>query len=241
MKKLKVELNKMKNDMKLIMESWKKSKILSEQAPPPTQDVTSTVFSDEDREALLQEYPGFDFRRPYPVGSYGAFVYTEAIASKLIKEKKEINKENILSTINLLATAGTQGSDESTTMNILKSVSGFLGMFVAATSTPIIANILAGAGAASFVAGTVNLFRDKPKGAEKFPALKVFNFDKDWAEILDDDIEEELLEAYIELFRKRVNERPEMKMTSIDTFINNTLKRKYNNRGLAKPAQQQTP
>ena len=231
----------MSNDMKLIMESWRNSKLLIEQTPPPTQDVAPNVFSDEDRQALEQEYPGFDFTRSYPAGSYGAFVYAEAIASKLIKEKKEINKENILSAIKLLASAGTVGADESTTMNILKTVSGTLGMFVAGTSSGIIASILAGAGAVSFVAGTVNMFRDKPKGAEKFPALKMFNFDKDWAEILDDDIEEELLEGYIELFRKRVIERPEMKMTSIDAYINNALKRNYNNRGLTRPAQQQTP
>ena len=231
----------MKNDMILIMESWRDSKLLSEQTPSPTQDVASTVFSDEDREALQQEYPGFDFRRSYPAGSYGAFVYTEAIASKLVKEKKELNKENILSIIKLLASAGTQGSDESTTMNILKTVSAGIGMFVAGTSSGVIASILAGAGAVSFVAGTMNLFRDKPKGAEKFPKLKLFNFDKDWAEILDDDLEEKYLDDYIELFRRRVKTRPDYPMPSIDNYINNRLKKDYNRRALSKPAQQQTP
>mgnify|MGYP003645186480 CR=1 FL=1 len=217
--------------------------MIREQEPPTQQMVSPNVSSDKDKKALEKEYPGFDFRKAYPKNSYGAFVYAEAVASQLAKQKKEVNAKNIASTAMFLFSGGTQGGDDSSTSDsVVKSVLGMTGMIAGfSVASPTIASILAGAGAISFVVGTVNTFRKNPKGAEKFPALKMFNFDKEWAEILDDDIEKELLEDYIELFRKRVNGRPEYPMTSIDAYINNRLKKKYNNRALSKPSQQQTP
>ena len=224
----------MKNDMKLIMESWRKSALL-EQAP---QQVTGSVTAgSKEAEALQSEYPGFDFQQPYPQGSYGAFVYAESVASYLVKNKKKVNRESVMNAIKMVTTLGADfdsGEEKSLAGNIFKGIAGFTGIIAGIGAGVALSKVLAGAGAMAFAYSTWQTFTKNPKGAEKYPALKVFKFDEEWAKILDDDIEKEYAKEYMKFFETQVKTNPTDQMMTIDTWINNELKQDYNNRALTK-------
>lgn len=219
------------------MESWRKE-VINEQPNPP--DVQSNISATDSREiqALQEEYPGFDFRRSYPQGSYGAFVYAESVASYLAKKKKEINKENVVNVIKMITTLGADfdvGEERALAGNIFKGIAGLTGIIAGIAASGTLATVLTGAGAMAFAYSTWQSFTKNPKGAEKYPALKVFKFDPNWAEILDDDIEKEYAKEYMEFFKNEVKNNPEDQMVTMDAWINNKLKQDYNNRSLAKP------
>lgn len=227
----------MKNDMGLIMESWRGSG-LNEQSSPSEIQSNVTINRPKEIEALTSEYPGFNFMKPYPRGSYGAFVYAESVASYLAKKKKEVNKQNVLNIIKMVTTLGSDfdaGEERALAGNIFKGIAGLTGIIAGIAASGGLATVLTGAGAMAFAYSTWQSFTKNPKGAEKYPALKVFKFDPQWAEILDDDIEKEYAKEYMEFFKNEVKNNPEDQMVTMDAWINNKLKQDYSNRSLAKP------
>ena len=216
--------------MKLIMESWR--------------DYLEEGQGELLEEGILDRIKGFFTKAPdvgsyrpdrppsggWPQNSYGAF----AAANGVVAALEKVGAEQTASTIaqGFVAMTGmSTGGEKSAVMKVAGPVAG-LGLAIAGTvAVPAsVGTALTVGGIATAAAGLVQTLMKDPGKSKKFPVLQVFQLDPKYLEILDDNLEDQIEEAYQQHFVNKLKTSPEERMVSINKFTESWLAQQNANR-----------
>ncbi len=235
----------MSNEMKLIMESWRRNVLLEQTPPnPPPNQSESTLTKVVKFFTKEPTIDGFDITQTYPSDSYGNFAKTTMIIRAMHEEKVEVNKNNIAEIVMGIASAGaTVGADEkaSTGKKAAVGVIGVATLLAGAFAGGMAAMALGVAGVTAYAFTLIKFFDKNPSKADKHPFLSKWRMDEKWRDILDDGLEKEVEALYREKFMKELKDNPRSPMETIDTFLQKHIQREYDQRNVTKPTTQPTP
>ena len=223
--------------MKHLMENWreflkeeKEREIISEDA----WDSIKTFFGQHRDET---QHGSYDEAGIYDPNTWGAFAQANQVIAQLMKAEQKVSQETFVDTLMKVVTLGGASAKEgkTTAQKMAPIVLGGVGALAGIVGAPIVAGAATAAGLGGLIAGAIKAAKDDPTKAQKVPMLSHFNIDPQWREILDDKLETELEEAYVNKFMDQLSSDPNSTMQSLDDFIRETLPNKYDNRNVTKP------
>jgi hypothetical protein len=211
----------MKNDMKLIMENWRRNTLEEEEVlDEGILQKIKQFFTGKD--PFEGDYGSFKQDANYGPKTYGAFVQGAGVVSTLKAANQMANARTINAAAETVAGVGSGkvGGAVSLGLALVGLIPGFQALGLLGVGTAVYS--------------LAKMFRKNPKLADKYPQLTMWRLDPKYEEILDDDLETELLKLYQEYFIEKVRTDPNRRMKSLDKFVTQRLRNLKNGRTVVK-------
>ena len=220
----------MSKEMKLIMENFRNNIMKEELIDESIIDRVKSFFTKVKDEPTL-EFGNFSMNNVYGPGTYGEFAQQVNVIN-LISKKKGLKPKQIKLKHAEAAYDGLLGADTSSKPSMAMGV--VLTVLSATGVLPVVVAKAAGIGAIGLAVKAViksgkknpNIFK---KGDQRF---QNFIIDKEYAEILDDELENQIMNRYELHWLRQLKENPEDEIVPFNKYIFYYLSTRKNNRSI---------